>query len=145
MPLPTHISEATRRLNPHLFGDPGTLSGHLKASAVEKKRIRQHQGDGMNKWERAYLAVLDIQWSHIHRNVSLPLANGLVYKLDFLVVSTSGVSVVIEGHEVKGRARPTGIAKIKMAASLYPWIRFKLVTKNPKASFTPWAIEPVLP
>lgn len=113
--------------------------------ATQKKRIRQRQGDGMNKWERAYLARLESVWRHVHREVSLPLANGLRYKVDFLCardLDDGGFS--IEGHEVKGRARSTGIAKIKMAASVYPWIRFFLATKNKRAA-SGWDIERVLP
>lgn len=121
-------------------------------AASAPKRIRQHQGDGMNKWEREYLAVITANnpASSIHREVSLPLANGLRYKLDFLVATdaTNGhedrVSCVI-GYEVKGHRRPTGIAKVKMAARLFPWIAFKLVTKQGKRRGGGWDIEPVLP
>lgn len=144
MPLPSTVSDATRRLNPQLFATTEQVRGIIKAT-VEKARIRQHKGDGMNRWEREYLAVLDVQWSHIHREVSLPLANGLRYKVDFLCVSTKQPALEVVGYEVKGRARSTGIAKLKMAASLYPWIVFFLVTKRRKKDGGGWTEERVLP
>lgn len=115
------------------------------AAAGAKKRLRQHQGDGMNGWERAYLARLkaDHPDAHIHRPVSLPLCNGVVYKIDFLVGTLTDAGIRIEGHEIKGRARPTGIVKIKMAAQEYPWISFFLATKQRKGDGGGWDIEPV--
>lgn len=149
MPLPTKVSESVRRLNPHLFGQAGqnTTSAAItgqKPSEI-KPRIRQRKGDGMNHWEREYLAILDIQWSHIHREVALPLANGLRYKLDFLCVSTKEKEIEVVGYEVKGFARSTGIAKLKMAARLYPWIVFFLATKRKKRDGGGWAEERVWP
>lgn len=103
------------------------LWNELVAQEPARKRIRQRQGDGMNNWERAFRAHIAPFFEHVHREVSLPLANGLRYKLDFLCVDKFGVVI---GYEVKGRALPTGIAKVKMAATLYPWIKFKLATKT---------------
>ena len=107
-----------------------------QASAAVRQPIRQRvKGDGMNKWERQFLTHLKftLPTSSIHREVSLPLANGLRYKVDFLVGreiqgATGGADVV--GYEVKGFRRAAGIAKLKMAASVYPWIKFSLVTRE---------------
>lgn len=124
-------------------------AGETVNTATTQKRIRQRQGDGMNKWEREYaerLARLCTRGaSRIHREVSLPLANGLRYKVDFLCafVADDG-AIAVEGHEVKGFARSTGIAKLKMAASVYPWIKFFLATRNKNAP-SGWNIERVLP
>lgn len=113
---------------------------------VQGKRIRQHAGDGLNNWERSYWQTeLDGRWTYIYREVAFPLANGLKYKLDWLVVRKADGALTIEGHEVKGRALAAGIAKVKMAARLYPWIAFKLVTKRRKKQGGGWAIEEVLP
>lgn len=51
MPLPTNISDATRRLNPQLFGiatadGPPKLVAGIVMPDTPKKRIRQHAGDG---------------------------------------------------------------------------------------------------
>lgn len=131
--------------------DPA-LRDRLAASSstvapTPSKRLRQKSGDGMNNWEREWLGVLRARPGHRtdHREVSLPLANGLRYKLDFLTfrdLPDSGVPIKwLEGFEVKGFARSTGIAKLKMAATLYPWIKFYLVYKKNGV----WQTEAVQP
>ena len=98
--------------------------------APASKPIRQRKGDGFNKWEREFLGELQQRHvgSHIHREVALPLANGTAYKVDFLVAK--GFSAEVLAYEVKGRRLSTGIVKLKVAASLYPWIKFHLVTRE---------------
>jgi hypothetical protein len=98
----------------------------------------------MNQWERQYFGQLLGTWPYVYREVAFPLANGLRYKVDFLCARTAN-GLEVEAHEVKGRALPAGIAKIKMAATLYPWIKFKLVTKRRAREGGGWSIEPVLP
>lgn len=117
------------------------------ASSGQGKRIRQHSGDGMNSWERAYKAELERDWKFIIREISLPLANGARYKVDFMVARGSHSDGIwsVECHEVKGRALSTGILKVKVAASLYPFWKFRLVTKRTKKQGGGWAIEEVLP
>jgi hypothetical protein len=112
-------------------------SAKAEPAPVSKPRIRQNSA-GLNKTEQAYSDYLRLMFKHVYREPSLPLANGLRYKVDFVVVSEQGR---IEGHEVKGRAYSTGIAKLKMAASLYPWIKFRLVTKRKGGG---WDIQEVL-
>ena len=132
MSLPNTVSEATRRLNPQLFGRGIALA--KKENESIKQPIRQRKGDGMNKWEREFLAVimaLKIESQTVHREVSLPLANGLRYRVDFLVgCRTFDDKSHVFAYEVKGLRRSTGIAKLKMAATLYPWITFYLVTRE---------------
>ncbi|AHF89528.1 hypothetical protein OPIT5_03895 [Opitutaceae bacterium TAV5] len=102
-----------------------------------KPRIRQKSGDGLNGWEREHLGRIRPLWHHIYREPTLPLANGVVYKPDFLVVRAGE----IEGHEVKGQHKPAGIAKVKVAARLYPWIKFRLFWKEKGQ----WKTQEVLP
>ena len=136
--------------------------GQARAQAVRKvevvptpakpKAIRQHQGDGMNKWERAFLADLRSRYSgslvSIHREVSLPIGNGVRYKVDFVVamkLSEDGGASIVRAFEVKGQFRSTGIVKLKVAASTYPWIQFYLVTKQKKKDGGGWDVEEVRP
>lgn len=140
----TKGSASFRKLNAHLIAWPSTPPRNVHAPTIgqepAKKRIRQKSGDGMNKWERDFRAeYLEPRFASIHREVSLPLANGLRYKVDFLCCHTSGSP---KGYEVKGVARAAGIAKLKMAATLYPWIAFRLVTKRKGGG---WDIEEVRP
>lgn len=137
--LLSKCSNSFRRANQAVLDGPAKSIALAPAFApVTSKRIRQNAA-GLNKTEQAYFDHLKrYGWSHIYREPSLPLANGLRYKLDFLVVGLHGD---IQGHEVKGRAYSTGIAKLKMAASLYPWITFYLVTKERGGN---WSAEKVL-
>lgn len=102
------------------------------APAAAQAPIRQAKGDGMNKTERAYreLIVQTMPGAIIHREPSLPLCNGSLYKLDFLVVlkQPDGRWDHI-GYETKGFRRSTGILKLKFAAKEYPWIAFYLVRR----------------
>lgn len=142
------MSASVKRMNAHLLGPaPAPRAGGTPAStstSPDPKRIRQRAGDGMNAWEREYRAALlaDFPGSSIHREVALPLANGLSYKVDFLVGRPERAPL---GYEVKGLARAAGIAKLKMAATVYPWIQFYLVTKKRKRDGGGWAVERVLP
>ena len=113
-----------------------------------RPRLRQNQGDGMNKTERAFLgylqAAFDPKLATIHREVSLPLANGCRYKLDFLVgdrVVPSQGCLTVHGFEVKGFARDDAIVKLTVAARVYPWITFTLVSKRKGGG---WDFEGVL-
>lgn len=144
-------SASFKRLNAHLVA--GQVLPVPQSEIVAQKgkggakRIRQKAGDGMNGWEREFReSYLVPRWLHIHREVSLPLANGLRYKVDFLCAHTgqiwAGEVRDIIGYEVKGQARAAGIAKLKMAARLYPWIGFRLVTKRKGSG---WDIQEILP
>lgn len=119
-----------------------TPSPRAKGAA---KPIRQRQGgDGCNRWEREFWAKLaaDFPTASIHREVALPLANGLRYKVDFIVGSAHGPTRPL-AYEVKGQKRASGIAKLKMAATLYPWITFHIATKPRKGGA--WQIDQVFP
>lgn len=154
---PKYQAEVLRQLEPQ-----SKPLGQARAQAVRQvevvpaptkpKGIRQHQGDGMNKWERAFLAELRSRYSgslvSIHREVSLPIGNGVRYKVDFVVamkLSEDGGASIVRAFEVKGQFRSTGIVKLKVAASTYPWIEFFLVTKQKKKAGGGWDIEGVRP
>ena len=142
MPLPQKVSDTFRRLNPHMYGGAPIPSN---STAPSKPMIRQQQGDGMNKTERAFLAWLkeEIPNVRIHREISLPLANGCRYKVDFVTASPSieGVGYFLQGWEVKGFMRDDAAVKLKVAASAYPWISFNLVSR--KSQKSAWEIQRV--
>ena len=54
----------------------------------------------------------------------LRLADGAFYKPDFLVILPDGL---VEFHETKGYWEEAARVRIKVAAELYPWFRFKAV------------------
>lgn len=159
MPLPTNISDATRRLNPQIFGVsisstsvekaktdmPTKLVAGIVMPDTAKKRLRQHQGDGLNKTERAYLAELKFMYPNAEifpQALSFRIGNGANFRPDFIVRRHfAGSGLYLEAHETKGFKREAAAVRIKVAASMYPWIKFFLVTKRKGSG---WDIEPVL-
>ncbi len=107
------------------------------------KRIRQN-AEGLNKTEQAFLDYLRTelpQAGHLVQAITLRLANGVRYTPDFFSYFTEDFNkVTVVAYEVKGYMRDDASVKIKVAASLYPWITFKLVTKHGKE----WQIDSVL-
>ena len=111
--------------------------------------IRQKQGDGLNKLERAFLGHLKAEWEGEEKEpyeirtqeITLKIANGCRYTPDFVVIKPWAENLGIEAYEVKGFMRDDAAVKLKVAASLYHWIAFHLVTRKKGA----WTITPVLP
>lgn len=93
---------------------------------------------GPNKLEQAFGAWLRAKYQAVHeQSVTLLLANGVRYTPDF-VVYQGGVMA----FETKGFMRDDAAVKIKVAASVYPWIKFWLVKKNGR---TAWSMQEILP
>lgn len=86
-----------------------------------------------SKLEAAYASYLDtlIRTGEIIRYSYEPIRLNLAPKTtltpDFLVITQDGA---MEFHETKGFARDDAMAKLKIAARLYPWWRFWLVKKK---------------
>lgn len=117
-----------------LLGDPAPVAG----------RLRQKQGNGLNKTEAAFLAYLQAsdQYADIlPQSVTLLIANGCRYTPDFLAVDQSLGSSALTAYEVKGFMRDDAGVKLKVAASKYPWIKFILVWRKAGA----WQMQEILP
>lgn len=134
------------KINPRFHAQIAAQTGG-KVGVTPKPSIRQNRG-GMNKTEARFLQTLrnTNPTLHIHREVSLPLANGVRYKLDFLVALPATdpvrpVSATVTGYEVKGYHRDDAIVKLKVAAKEYPWITFFLVHDRDGA----WSFEQIFP
>jgi hypothetical protein len=103
-------------------------------------RIRQNSA-GLNKTEQAFFDYLKAREDPgVSRTVlppqsiTLRIANGCRYTPDFVVAyhhSTDIPSVDLVAYEVKGFMRDDAAVKIKVAATAFPWITFRLVTKLP--------------
>lgn len=123
--------------NAHLLGQaPAAPRAKVEAP---KDRLRQ-DGAGMNKTEAAFFEHLreTRAGAYIHREPSLPIANGCRYKVDFLVATITGAALCVEAYEVKGFMREDAAVKLKVAASVYPWISFFLVTRGKGGT---WSIQ----
>ena len=68
--------------------------------------------------------------------VRLKLAYNTTYLPDFMVVKHG---FPIEFHETKGRKFEAGMAKLKIAATRFPWFLFYMVEKKNKQ----WVITPI--
>jgi hypothetical protein len=112
----------------------------LPARSVATPRLRQRQGDGLNKTERAFKAWLESRFvTVLCQSITLRLANGVRYTPDFVTVDSE--SRFLTAYEVKGFMRDDAAVKLKVAASVFSWIRFNLVTRAGGA----WQVEEVAP
>ena len=126
-----------------------TQAGGAGVAAVKtdaKPRLRQKRGAKLNKTEAAFLEWLKANYRigdpvFYAQEITLQLANGLRYTPDFVMSRKVGH---VAAFEVKGFMRDDAAAKLKMAASKYPWISFFLVTAEDR-SLREWNIEEVLP
>lgn len=116
--------------------------------AAEKDRLRQNK-KGPNKTEAAF--ALHLRSQHptgeiYEQAVTLLLANGLRYTPDFFLpcsfVAGDGLNCAPLAYEVKGFMRDDAAAKLKMAARVYPWIRFFLASRRKPYG---WQIQEILP
>lgn len=112
---------------PHL---PGTLIARLRRGGRGVKRKRGK----MNGAERKYDEVLncrklrgEIFW-YAFEAITLVLAPDTRYTPDFIIMLADGT---IEIHEVKGWMEEAAFVRLKVAASLFPFI-FRLVKIRPK-------------
>lgn len=109
--------------------------------------IRQKAGPQLNKLELAFLERLKRTYPGFEpmaQAITLKLANGCRYTPDFVVVRFPEIKeewATIDAYEVKGFMRDDANVKLKVAASLYPWIAFHLVQRKKGI----WQITPVLP
>lgn len=97
----------------------------------------------MNKTEAAYDAHLwlkrhagTVLW-HKFEAIKLRLADNTFYTCDFAVLPDTGV---LEMHEVKGFWQDDAKVKIKVAASIYPFV-FKAVKAVAKKHGGGWELE----
>lgn len=150
--LPVRYQEQARA---QLAGVPHPKTAHLAfpdAPAVVKvkPRIRQNAA-GLNKTEQAFFDYMRSQRPCdrvLSQSITLRLGNGVRYTPDFIRIidaTNEHERTVSEiyAYEVKGFMRDDAAVKLKVAASLYPWIRFHLVTKR-KGAGGEWDIQEVL-
>lgn len=97
----------------------------------------------MNKSEAAYAVELErqkyvgeIQWWRFE-GIKLRLADNTFLTIDFPVMRADGL---LEMREVKGHWQEDARAKMKIAASMYPF-RFIALTARPKKDGGGWNVE----
>lgn len=107
---------------------------------VSKPRIRQNAA-GLNKTEQAFSDYLRGELFELQemftQAITLKIGNGCRYTPDFVTRHGGHFAA----YEVKGFMRDDAAVKLKVAASLYPWITFYLVTKRKGGG---WEMQEVL-
>lgn len=127
-----------------------------------KNRLRQDT-KGMNKLEAEFHEFLLREFGDVNLGAvvtaqafTLLLANGLRYTPDFVVMNPCCYRVAGDrtkdqrayrmlAFETKGFMRDDAGAKIKMAARVYPWMTFTLVSKRSKKNGGGWDMQEILP
>lgn len=146
MTLPTTISPAVRRLNPHLFG--GQTVGPVPLP-VDKPRIRQKRTP-LNKTEQRFLdwlnAWLPEEATVYSQALTFRLANGVRYTPDFVVLRYDVTGLCVIAYEVKGpqKIRDDASVKTKSAPTVFPDVQWRLAYERPPRSGQ-FVIEEVLP
>ena len=134
-------SEATRRLNPHLFTpqEPKKRPAIFVQNGLKEKRIRQSDKPLCNELEAAWGRELT------HTNpgarpqaVRLKLGNGISYTPDWVDLTVHPV----RAWECKGPfAHRGGFENLKVSAAKYQEIKFTLVWKTAGQ----WKQQEILP
>lgn len=138
-------SKSFKRLNPHLFkfSEFPEAFGLPEQNVMPKKRIRQSGKPLLNRLEEEYLSELSKGSSRpaYAQAIRFRLGNGIWYKPDFVIFNYANRTLA---YEVKGpHAFRGGFENLKVAASLYPAVKFILVWKDNATG--KWIEQEVLP
>jgi hypothetical protein len=111
-----------------------------RAKVRARAQAQSHQPGKMNRTEAAYAEVLrsllklgeiaDFAFEPVRLRIGKDWKTS--YTPDFLVLTSDGL---IEAHEVKGFWRDDARVKIKVAAHLYPAIKFIAVSREKGAGW----------
>ena len=132
-------------LNPHIFKSKMPLPQALPEMSVKSgSRGATTDEQKLNGLERAWLAVLrEAGYPYIGiQSVTLKLADGCRYTPDFFTRSTCGS---FTAWETKGFFRDDAKVKIKVAARLFTFFRFLVVTRRKKRDGGGFDIHEVKP
>jgi hypothetical protein len=146
--LPNNPPESFRRRNPHLYpvrvmdliDHPPTFP-HGAGNVTPPKRIRQSTKPLMNKLEQEWFHICKSSYPEdcqvLPQSLRFKLGNGIWYKPDVIVLAGATYAYEVKGpHAFRG-----GFENLKVAAHLYPKIRWTLVWKEG----CEWKEQEVLP
>lgn len=138
--IPQEVSESTRRRNPHLYGMrvDGKGKAHLYDYVNPPSKPLRQSSKRPNKTEAecaAYINALRPDDFIVQQDITFRLANGLRYTPD--LVLWSSFAGLLDAIEVKAERRrdarwatDDSKAKIKIAAKMFPFIRWRLMWKE---------------
>jgi hypothetical protein len=121
----------------------GTFIEKIAEKIPTSKRVRQDSKPLLNKLEAEYLSMISALYPEIifrAQCLRWRLGNGIFYKPDFVAIGFRGDPMTC--IEVKGpHAFRGGFENLKVAASLYPFIKWILVWKENNV----WKEQEILP
>lgn len=124
------FSPGVRRVNPEVFkADHDYVAALSPRNEKPKKRIRQSEPK-MNQLEAEFWRYMASRFDYqrLYGTVKLRLANGCWYCPDFIRITPE---LKWLAYEVKGpHSWEDSIVKLKVAATAYPYIEFRLVWKD---------------
>ena len=128
--LSPHAQQQIRDEQARRAGERQARKGMTAPKLLPPTPVR---AQGMNKWETMYSDELmqrkmngEIEWFG-YEAIKIRLAKATTYTPDFSVVLADGS---LEFHEVKGYWRDDARVKIKVAAEMFRWARFVVVTRK---------------
>lgn len=141
---PRHQAEVAKQLE---RGKPIGLARAEQVRTEDKPRIRQSAKPRLNKTEAAFSLWLREHKPEaivLEQAIALRLGNGVRFTVDFVTVefAAAGGGRVLTAYETKGFLRDDAAVKLKVAASLYPWMRFVLVSRRRDGT---WSMQEVQP
>lgn len=108
----------------------------------EKPRLKQKK-HGLNKTEAEFLEYLKTAGIEAYpQAVTFTIGNGCRYTPDFFTFSHAGKP---QAWEVKGFMRDDAAVKIKVAARMFPYVVFELVSKKNKKQGGGWQFQLIEP
>ncbi|MFZ2804291.1 MAG: hypothetical protein WA001_03635 [Patescibacteria group bacterium] len=110
-----------------------------------RARARTSPPGTMNKLEAAWALQLEAMKqdgtlrSYAYEAITFKLAHDLRYTPDYLLIWHDGE---VSLDECKGFQREKNMAKLRMAARLFPFFRFRLIRKGKRGEPT-WSVEEI--
>lgn len=106
---------------------------------IEVKEQVQAEANKLNKLEQAFLLRLRAENPKIYiQAITLKLADDCRYTPDFVAIKGNSIMV----YEVKGFMRDDALVKLKVAARMFSWMNFVLVTRKGKDNWIYANINP---
>lgn len=156
-------SKSFKRLNPHLYQSPNMMDRVMVAAAakipVQDRAVMNEENfeawresvahgemrqigdeDKLNKTEKRYLAWLRTcgdKWIGI-QNITLKIADDCRLTCDFAALDFHGLRLI----DVKGFQREDALIKIKVAARMFPWIRFLIAKEREDKTWEHTEVKP---
>ena len=130
----------TLKREPVLLGENATGSRSVKLPAVSYQSVSTDESK-LNKLERAWLVRLRAEFGAENvgvQNLTFKLADRCRFTPDMVI--RDGQRIIAD--DVKGFQREDALVKIKVAARLFTWCTFRIVTRDRSGAWTVKTVNP---